>query len=308
VGAQGFQGVQGVQGVQGAQGFQGTQGVQGFGVQGAQGVQGSSGGGGGTFPTVTNVSGLLLQPAGTLIAGFPTSIVLPDYAVANIMSTTVASTIVDFYTCPAGRRAFLLGVSLFNSLSASHTQIVYLRGTDLVARQIGQVVNLSAGVTSRFYFSQLPLEAGESYSVSDTLTGTIISGVVITYSATAVISPFKALVAPTLTPTVLWQGTAGKTTYGMFTALASSGFNQWDMANISFLSILITNTSGTGNTYSFTITPSGGSARGIYSNSVANNNVFAAQIPWVLMPGDVISVFSSSAAAGQWIWAVLVEL
>ena len=313
LGAMGLQGVAGL-GIQGKQGVQGLEqigenglvGIQGLqGVQGSAGVQGFDGAGGSSLPTVTQASDLMLDRTSAVVTGFPSVMVFPEYMVHRATFTSVVGQN-DFFTCPAGRRAILLG-SVGQSTSAySHT--LYWKGTDLVYRPLSSLQAIGANQPNRFWHSMFVLEAGESYSLNLTILGVSVLATIISFDAANPISPRTARVALTTVPTVLWTGNAGKTTYGLSTQFPNVKLNLISPTTVMNLIIEIINFTGANTTTTATITPFGNTAKTDNVILLGTNTADFSATGWVLFPGDIITVSSTTNTAGQYAYTTLLEL
>ena len=303
-GTQGLTGLQGEEGVatNGIQGLAGVQGIQGFnGLQGAQGA----GSGGSGLPTVTQASSFILNRDSVAVAGFPNTIVLPDYQVHQITLTSAVGQN-DFFTCPVGRRAILLGSVGRNAAAWQST--LYWKGTDLVYHALSQLVILGANSANRQYHSVFVLEAGEAYSLNITAAGVSILATMVTFDASDPISPRTARLVTSTTPQVLHTASPGKVTYGLSTALANSGQNIIMPTLVSQLYVQHPNFTGANLTVTVQITPFGDTAKLVNVQTMTTNNLVVTSTGWVMLPGDTITVSSSVNTAGQNSYCTYVEL
>lgn len=327
-GVQSFQGVLGIAGIgnQGAQGFvgqttegnQGVQGLEGVGVdglpglqgaqnaQGYEGIQGLVGGvsGGGGLPIVTQASNLLLDQNSAVVTGYPGMTVFPDYLIHRTTLTSVIGQN-DFFTCPVGRRAILMALSAMNVAAWAGT--LYWKGTNLVYHPLSNLNNI--GSFSRPWHTVFVLEAGEAYSLNSTVAGVSILATMISFDAANPISPRTARAVMSTAPAILHTATAGKITYGLSTENPIlSNNNIISPATLSPLYVQQVNFSGASVVITMTVTPNGDTAKTANIESILNNALIVAPTGWIMFPGDIITVTSSSNTATQEAYTTFVEL
>lgn len=236
--------------------------------------------------------------------------ILPGCKFVGATLANVGSGDVDLYTCPAGKRAYVVQILLLNNdgvNTLTYFPEIKVSGTYYRINTTGTVNPSTYAKPINSLNYNLCLEAGESFSMNINQSSQTIWLAVIEFDNIASLSTHKLLTLASGDNTI-YTVPAGKT------AILLNG-NAMQTAGSSALSLIsYYNTSGSARSIKFYIVKSGdstGSTNQSYQNaSVSNNNTLLAifQGCATLAAGDFVVINTDSNAAGQVAWANVLEI
>lgn len=209
----------------------------------------------------------------------------------------------DLYTVPAGRKAIVVSVNIWNISGTSPNVISKIKNGSNYFRASATTASTSGtAVTLR---SIIPLDAGESFSLNfSTGIAANVAISIIEFDANSPVAFAKILGTLINGDNTLYTCPAGYTATPL-TLLDISKAGSTGVGTVNF-----GNESGGSLTLITNLVPSGGTAGStnkMSSGSASNNAVTSANMPCSLEAGDFLSVNTGSNSASQCVWGIFFE-
>lgn len=231
---------------------------------------------------------------------------------ANFVSAagrSAASGTVDWYTCPAGKRAAILAFSYCTSTGTATITPMFKSGGNYYNMSTAQTVN-TLGVATAGVVNQIVLDTGETFSTNQS-TNTVNAFIsILEFDSDIPLKTIKLLSLSSGNNT-LYTCPAGKTAIccssnlsgGIQSTLLSSNkaINYWNNSggsrSVGFYHV--PNGGSPGSTNQLLQTNPGTVSAGSFSNTIMMNAMNA---------GDFLVVSTDAATATQWAWVTVMEL
>lgn len=222
--------------------------------------------------------------------------VLPTAVPSRLWLPATGTGDLDLYTVPSGKRALIHTHQLYNPTGGSITFFPQAKIGGTYYPMAASAAAPAGSITAT-QGSPIILEAGEIYACNVTATGAIVGANLVLFDNTY---PAKGVRLTTYVSgdNVFYTVPAGKTALWFGgTTLTPSG------------AIQIVNRSGATRDMVMKITPSGSSTISLGSvGSVANNTTSNFSSPVILGAGDVLTINTNSAVAGQFFFGCVLEI
>lgn len=234
---------------------------------------------------IQNPGGLYLPFGGTNVTGLS----YPRAAQNNASSGNV-----DLYTCPAGKRAWIGGISAYNTTGSSITAIPKIKISSTYY-QIGSSSTLNANIDTLVdFFWGVFIEAGDKATVNLSASGANVWARVVEFDNTAPMK-MERLVDPATGQHTVYTVPSGKTAVLTDGVIGING-GYWSG------SIRAANFTGNNGDYQIYVVNSGGSAGS--SNQLSSYNLNTGSTAYLghymtLNTGDFIVVQSNFTGTGQ---------
>lgn len=266
----------------------------------------------GTADVAHNTGGKSYKIIAPLTAKFVTEVAnafrIPygNVKVFMVYLTNLSSGENDMYTCPAGRRAILIGANVRNTTGSSANIIPKLKRSGTYYRG-ASTTSSTSGVSTNITGLTVPAEAGDAFSINTSVAAVDAWLKVIEFDATSPIV-FARLFGTAIAngDTTLYTCPSGKTAM----PLASADIP--GCASTATGVMRFTNDSGSSRTLKMNLVPSGGSVAStneiVMSQTATNASLTSPTTNFAMGAGDFVNLNCNGNDAAHFAWMIVQEV